>query len=291
MNSRYTDAGLFSELSGESTKEVREANGSGPRKSPPRTAVKVELNHHSDDASLLWHELLSPVTLIKAYTSTLLQMRDAISEEEHSQYIKGIDTASDKLVRLLENLRDMTRLEHTDIACDQNISLTGLVKQVISEMQSQTSRHTLRLHFRAPLPRVRVSPEKIEQVITNLITNAIKYSPDGGAIEVDIRMARTAQECEGICPDTLHIKVPSYIISVSDTGMGIPEDDLSHIFEKFYRVNNELVRSAPGAGLGLYICRIIVESHGGRIWAANRPGGGSVFSFSLPLDIEPPESQ
>ena len=109
-----------------------------------------------------------------------------------------------------------------------------------------------------------------------------------GDIVVDVRFARTAQECERICNSSPHGKFPAYVISVTDSGTGIAEDELNLVFEKFYRVNNKFVRSTPGTGLGLYICKMIVEAHGGRIWAENRDGRGSIFSFTLPLETNFP---
>jgi two-component system sensor histidine kinase KdpD len=240
----------------------------------------------SEDLSVLWHELLSPVNLIQAYTSTLLQMNHAITGEQRIQYIKGIDSASNRLVRLLENLRDISRMENAEILRDQTIALYELLQKVLGDMQAQTQKHAIKLHLHAPLPRVRVAPEKIEQLVTNLIANAMKYSPNGGDIDVDIRFARSSSELAALCEGAPAARTPCYVVSVADQGVGIPQEDLPHIFEKFYRANHKQVRSSPGAGLGLYICKIITEAHGGLIWAANRDSGGSIFRFSIPLDMD-----
>jgi two-component system, OmpR family, sensor histidine kinase KdpD len=239
-----------------------------------------------EDFSILWHELLSPISLIQAYTSTLLQMDHSIKEEERLQFIQGIDSASKRLVGILENLREITHLEQAEIIRDQTIALHELLRKVLTEMQTQTKKHNLTLHLHAPLPRIRIAPEKIEQVAVNLVTNAVKYSPNGGGIEVDLHFARSAPELAALFRNAPLAKTPCYVISVTDSGVGIPEEDLPHIFEKFYRANNKLVRNLRGAGLGLYICKIIVEAHGGLIWAANLAGGGSVFHLSLPLDMD-----
>jgi signal transduction histidine kinase len=136
----------------------------------------------------------------------------------------------------------------------------------------------------ARLPLIKVDPEKIEQVVSNLLGNAVKYSPEGGDIEVEIRMDQSEQELRGMNGDTPPVRLPCLVVTIADTGIGIPETELERIFERFYRVNSKLIRSTPGAGLGLYICRLIVEAHGGHIWARNRAQGGSVLSFSLPLE-------
>jgi signal transduction histidine kinase len=237
----------------------------------------------SDTISVLSHELLSPLTLIKGYTATLLQLNDAITEEQKEQYLKGIDSASNRVIRLLENLRDMTRLEETDTVSAQPVYFLDLVRTVVSEIQSQTKKHVIKLRSSARLPRLRVDPEKIEQVLNNLLTNAIKYSPQGGDIDTEIQVIQDEQELRRMFGDTPAVQMPCLIVSIADNGIGIPGAELDNIFERFYRVNSKLSRATPGVGLGLYICRIIVEAHGGQIWARNRLQGGSTFSFSLPL--------
>jgi len=234
-----------------------------------------------DSLSILWHELLSPMTLIKGYTATLLQLNDAINEEQKEQYIRGIDTASNRVVRLIENLRDITYLERAEIDARHPISLVELLRQVIPETQNQTTKHAITLHPSGPLPRVKADPEKLMQVVTNLLGNAIKYSPDGGDIDVELRVIQTEDELKKFYPDAPAIETPCAIISVSDNGIGLPEEDLENIFEKFYRASTKLTRAVPGAGLGLYICRYIIEAHGGVIWARNRLQGGSMVSCSL----------
>jgi signal transduction histidine kinase len=245
---------------------------------------KKQAKSEANTISVLWHELISPLTLIKGYTATLLQLNDAITEEQKEQYLRGIDTASNRVIRLLENLRDITRLEETDAITLLRISLPDLLRQVASETQNQTTKHIIKLRPCARLPLVKADPEKIELVISNILVNAMKYSPKGGDIEVEIRAVRSEQELRRLFSDAPVLKLPCLIMSIADTGIGIPEAELERIFEKFYRVNNKLTNISPGAGLGLYICKIIVEAHHGRIWARNRLQIGSVFHFSLPLD-------
>jgi signal transduction histidine kinase len=238
----------------------------------------------SDAISVLSHELLSPLTLIKGYTATLLQLNHAISEEQKEQYLRGIESASNRLIHLLENLRDITRLEETDTITAHPVYLYDLVRTTVSEIQIQTTKHIIKLLPAARLPRVRVDPEKIAQVLNNLLNNAIKYSPQGGDIEVEVRMIQDEQELWRMYGDVPPVEPPCLVVSIADSGIGIPEAELELIFEKFYRVNSKLTRTTPGAGLGLYICKVIVEAHGGQIWAKNRLRGGSIFSFSLPLE-------
>jgi signal transduction histidine kinase len=235
-----------------------------------------------DEISVLWHEILSPLTVIKGYVSTLLELDAAISKDQKKQYLQGIESASNRVIRLLENLRDITRLEETDSLIARHVSPVELLRRIVFEVQSQTTKHVIKILPAPRLPLVKLDPEKIEQVLSNLLGNAVKYSPQGGDIEVEVRMIDKEEELSGLYGKTPQMKLPCLIISVADNGVGIPEAELEQIFERFYRVNNKLIRSTPGAGLGLYICRLIVEAHGGRIWAGNRSRGGSIFHFSLP---------
>jgi signal transduction histidine kinase len=250
--------------------------------SAPETKKKSQTE--TDTISVLWHELISPLTLIKGYTATLLQLNDAITEEQKQQYLRGIDTASNRVIRLLENLRDITRLEESDAITFLRISLPDLLRQVASEMQNQTTKHVIKVRPCPRLPLVTADPEKIELIISNILVNAMKYSPNGGDIEVEIRAVQTEQELRRLFHDAPLVKLPCLIVSIADSGIGISEAELDRIFEKFYRVNHKLAQSTPGAGLGLYICKIIIEAHNGQIWARNRLHTGSVFYFSLPMN-------
>jgi signal transduction histidine kinase len=234
--------------------------------------------------SVIWHELITPLTVIKGYADTLLQFNDVITEEQKTQYLRGIDSASNRVMRLLENLRDITRLEETDSLSLVKISVPDLVRQLASEMQNQTTKHIIKLRPCARLPLVKADPDKIELVINNLLGNAAKYSPKGGDIDIEFKAVRSKQELKTLFGETPALKLPCIVTSVADSGVGIPQSELDHIFEKFYRVKSNFTKTTPGAGLGLYICKVIVESHGGHIWARNRANGGSIFLFSLPQD-------
>lgn len=236
-----------------------------------------------DVVSVLSHELLSPITLIKGYTATLLQLSDKITEKEKEQYLQRIESAANKLAQLLENFRDISRFEAGGLnLLVKPASLSRLLWRTVSEVQSQTTKHIIKLNVVRPLPRLNIDRQKIELVMSNLLTNAIKYSPRGGNIEILARQSQN-KELEEIFGAASPIG-PSYVIvSVTDSGIGIPDTELERIFEKFYRLDNRLTRATPGAGLGLYICKTIVEAHGGQIWATSEVGSGSTFFFSLPL--------
>jgi len=236
-----------------------------------------------DEISILSHELLSPLTLIKGYTATLLHLKDVIKEEQKDRYLKGIESAANKLIRLLENLRDLAQLEGDDGFARHSTSLSQVMQEVVSETQSQTTTHFIKYKPDFSLPKVNINRQRTEQVITNILFNAIKYSPEGSDIEIIIRHMEQRSEEGKIFQNAPEIRYPCLVVHISDSGIGIPEAEIDKIFERSYRVQNKLTQATSGLGVGLYICKVIVEAHGGRIWASNRPEGGSVFSFSLPL--------
>ncbi|MCS7260974.1 MAG: ATP-binding protein, partial [Anaerolineae bacterium] len=146
------------------------------------------------------------------------------------------------------------------------VDLPSLAEKVIQKLRAQTQQHTFSVDFPPDFPLVQADYERIREVLTNLLSNAIKYSPAGGLI----RVSGTVRDNE-------------VVISVSDEGVGIPEHEQERIFEPFSRVDSSLTRQTPGAGLGLFLVKSVVEAHGGRVWVDSRLGRGSTFFFTLPL--------
>jgi signal transduction histidine kinase len=138
---------------------------------------------------------------------------------------------------------------------------------VVQRLDSLSPIHTVRALVPTDLPSVLADYDRLEEVLVNLVENAIKYSPKGGQVEIS---ARTTSD--------------EVIVSVTDEGIGVAEEDRDRLFERFSRLDSRLVRQMKGTGLGLFICKSIVEAHGGRIWAEQASGGGSRFSFSLPRE-------
>ncbi len=238
----------------------------------------------NEELSILWHELLTPLTVIKGYTATLLNFPDSVTPEERQKYIQGIDSASDRVIRLLDDLRDISHLDKAQPMKKELFCITDLVQAVITDMQFQARDNRIKLLPFGRLPLVQGEPERIRQVLQNLIGNAIKYSRHNEAIEIEVTMVRSEREVRSQFGDAPPMKAPCVVVSVSDDSVGIPENDLENIFHRFYRVKNKLTKSVPGAGLGLYICKRIMENHGGAIWARNKyHQKGSIFRFSLPL--------
>jgi signal transduction histidine kinase len=149
------------------------------------------------------------------------------------------------------------------------VRISRLAQSTIDDIGRRTQKHRFLLDLDR-LPIVEADPNRIEQVLRNLLDNAVKYSPQGGVIVVRGQVADD-----------------QVVISVSDQGVGIAPEHLNRLFEKFFRVNSGLVNHIVGSGLGLPIARTIVESHGGRIWAESQPDEGSTFYFTLPIQEDP----
>ncbi|MFA5317350.1 MAG: ATP-binding protein [Dehalococcoidales bacterium] len=213
------------------------------------------------------HELRTPLASIKGYASTILQPDVAFDEATMLEFVQIIDKEADSLGRLIDELLVMSRLESGTLEVSKKCCHINEVVAAISDRLEHLSvKHRLRIALAGNLPVVTLDEQRIQEVITNLVENATKYSPDG--TEIIIRGSQRDNEVT---------------ISVSDCGNGIPPEYHQKIFERFCRVNQPNAGKRSGAGLGLCICRGIVEAHGGRIWVESKPGKGAKFSFTLPL--------
>ncbi len=217
--------------------------------------------------SVISHELKTPVSLIKGYAGTLA--RDDVSHDPEfvRESAQIIVEEADRLTELIDNLLDASRIQAGALSLDlQPLDLASLVRKAAERFRTQTNHHQISLDLPDDLPLVRADERRLRQVLDNLISNAIKYSPKGGAITIGAR------------PQEDHV-----LVFVQDEGIGIPEEDQEAIFESFYRVDSSLKRSTQGAGLGLFLVRAIVQAMGGDIWVQSEPGKGSAFYFTLPI--------
>jgi signal transduction histidine kinase len=228
--------------------------------------------------STVSHELRTPLGSIKGYATTLLTHEGKLRREERREFLQIIDSEADRLRELIENLLEMSRLEAGVLRIDKEPArLAGIAREVARKMQLATSNHELVLDWPAEDPWVLADQKRIYQVMQNLMSNAVKYSPDAGRITLSA----------GVGPREL-------TVSVADQGLGMPRTELDKIFERFHRVGGEVSRRIGGTGLGLAICQGLIEAHGGRIWAESAgEGQGSTFRFTLPLlpeagDVGPP---
>jgi PAS domain S-box-containing protein len=220
----------------------------------------------SEFVSLVSHQHRAPLTNISSAVQRIRSGCD-FTKPECVQMLNIIDQQITRLDRLVQSILDTGRIEAGELILHtEPISIIPLVQQVVEQIRARTTRSRIRLLDKPGLPLVYADRVLIAEIITNLIDNADKYSPPDG----DIYIAIGADQSE-------------VMLSVRDTGTGIADDDLARIFDKFYRADGSDSQNAYGYGLGLYVCRQLVEAQGGRIWAENFPDGGLVFSFSLPV--------
>lgn len=213
------------------------------------------------------HELRTPLTSIKGFVETLLA--GALRDEQNSRrFLEIIEAETNRLTKLVDDLLELSRLESKGVTFRmQPVDLGELCLAVAHRQQPRAERAGVRLECSVqPGVVVVADPDRVEQVLTNLVDNALKFTAEGGRIHVRV------EACG-----------PEARVSVEDTGRGIPPDDLPHVFERFYRADRSRTRTSGGSGLGLAIAKHLVEMQGGRIWAESTPGQGSVFSFSFPL--------
>ncbi len=239
-----------------------------------RDQLRIQLLQRTDAlrAALLTsvsHDLRTPLTAIKAAASSLLQEDVEWDNEARLSFALSIEGEADRLNRLVGNLLDMSRIEGGVLKPEKEwYPLTVLIRDVLNRLQPLLQRRRLHIDVPNDFTAVELDYVQIDQVLTNVLENALRYSPADSPLEVSI-----------------HFEAAEVIIRIADRGPGIPAEDLERIFDKFYRVmgRQSSPEYPPGSGLGLAICKGVVEAHGGHIWAAQRPGGGSLFSIALPV--------
>jgi len=216
--------------------------------------------------SVVSHELKTPVALIKGYAETL-QREDADWDAQTVRdSLAVIKEEADHLTHLIDSLLEASRIQAGRLKLEPtDVSLPFLAHKVVDGLHEQTGRHTFEFDFPPDLPSVWGDPERLQEVLSNLIDNAVKYSPAGGTIWIGGR----------VDPSTV-------TVYVADQGIGIPPEEQARIFDRFHRVDSPEHRSAKGTGLGLYLVKAIVEAHGGRVWVESAPERGSIFIFTLP---------
>ncbi len=227
----------------------------GRRAPGPPTGIEV--------VSTVSHELRSPLTSVKGYTSLLLNRWDRLADDQKRMMLEQVNHDADRVTRLITELLDISRLETGRLVLRrQLVDLPRLAATVVDKVHLEYPELEAGTDFPARFPKVYADADKIEQVLTNLVENACKYaSPKGLRIEGAVE--------EG-----------SVTVAVTDHGEGIPASDLPKVFTKYFRRSEG---RPTGSGLGLWISRGLVESHGGRLQAESNPGQGSTFRFTLPL--------
>ncbi len=237
------------------------------------TALKEAEYLKDEFVGIAAHELRTPLAVLAGYADMLLTQtargRGPQLSDWQKEALSEIKLATARLSTLTEDLLDVTRLQagRLHLQCT-HINVVSLTQRVAAQMQQTTTRHQIEVHTTQPLLVADIDARRVEQVLTNLIGNAIKYSPQGGAITITIREENTNQVV---------------YLSVKDTGIGIPKHQHAQIFGRFIRADNALAWGISGTGLGLYLCRELVERQGGQLWFESEEGAGSTFFMTLPL--------
>ncbi|WP_316760093.1 PAS domain-containing protein [Pedobacter aquatilis] len=230
------------------------------------TEMRASENRKDDFLSVSSHELKTPLTTIKGYNQTVLRLLPADINPKIPMMVNKSGKQIDRLQNIITSLLEMSRIESGKLVLDaDSIDLNILIKEMLEEVQEANPEHTLTFEGQTN-HTVPGDESQISQVLQNLITNAIKYSPDAREIKVMLS------------------EVSNYVkVSITDFGFGISQEDQKMIFDRFFRVSN-IQKHFPGMGIGLYICAQIIKQHGGMLWVDSEPGKGATFSFTLPTN-------
>ena len=238
--------------------------------------IKTEL------VSNVSHELRTPLTSIKSFTEILLDEVDHLDVEEARRYLQIMNREADRLARLISDFLDIRKIEEGKSSWhDDLLDMAALCHQVVEQYRSAASRKDVSLfnEISEGACMVRADWDRIMQVLSNIISNAIKFSAPKGKVIVSLEKGARLCPTGGV----------SVMVSVSDNGPGISLKEQLFIFERFHQAGNVDGVKPAGTGLGLAICKEIVEHYGGKIWVESNPGSGSTFSFTIPCAVQQPE--
>jgi two-component system phosphate regulon sensor histidine kinase PhoR len=217
------------------------------------------------------HELRTPLTTIKGYTETLLD--GALKDEVAPQFLQVIQKHADRLTKIVEDLLALSKIESKEFYLKwEPLPLSELIDDVSDFVKEAAQKKKMSISRSITPSSIKTTGDRnyLEQVFINLLDNAVKYTPEGGEISISA-VEKGQREIQ---------------VSIQDNGIGIPQEDLSRIFERFYRVDKGRSQELGGTGLGLSIVKHIIQAHGGRIWAESQLGKGSTFYFTLPKGSE-----
>jgi signal transduction histidine kinase len=228
--------------------------------------LKRQMQLQEDFVSTISHELRTPLGFIKGYSTSLLREDTSWDAETQKEFLTIIDEEADRLSLLIENVLESARLQSRTLPLRfQPLRLDAVLRDVIARIRSRRKDLEVNMDLQA-MPPVNGDGVRLAQVFDNLFTNAIKYAPDA---PIDVLLNQAGK---------------NVLITFTDHGPGIPDESLPLIFERFYRVRNE--KTVTGTGLGLYICKQIIEAHRGKIWAESTLGQGTTFFIELPINSE-----
>ncbi len=232
--------------------------------------VYEELNNLKQNIlSTVSHELRTPLAIIKGYSSLMLEYFERLKQEESKDYLVAIDRATNRLTDLVEHLLDMSRLDAGLLILDRMpTEIRPLLETAVKEAAVRAPTHSIEIKGAIPDVLLNIDGRRVRQVIDNLIDNALKYSPPGSNVTV------SAERRER-----------DILVSITDEGAGIESENLDRVFDRMYRIEHRLAEHQTGLGLGLALCKALVEAHNGCIWVESTVGQGSTFYFTVPLYI------
>lgn len=236
-----------------------------------RTREAALLKSKSEFIAVASHQLRTPITELNWAIESISQ--DQGMDQSNQEISKNALNSARKLKNIVEDLLNASRIEDGRFGYNfQNASMVDYVGQILSEAMPQIEKAGLKIYFDRPaeqLPQVSIDPQKLSMVLSNLLDNAVRYNIQNGEITVGVK--KSAQG-------------PFIEVTVKDTGIGVPQEQMDKLFGKFFRAGNAVKFQADGSGLGLYIARNIIRAHGGQMWAESQVGRGSVFHFTIPTD-------
>ncbi|MBN2145820.1 MAG: GAF domain-containing protein [Anaerolineales bacterium] len=249
------------------------------------TAVQAANLAKSDFVSFVSHELKTPMTSIRGFTDLLASGVVGVVNENQSNFLNTIRSNVDRMATLVSDLADVSRIEAGRLRLDfAAVPVAEVVEEVVrsSRAQMEAKEQTLELKIPETLPDMWGDRIRLIQVLTNLVNNAYKYTPQGGHIQINAEETQNRWDPDG-APRVIHI-------AVQDNGLGISPENQAKIFQKFFRADDRRIQDIPGTGLGLNITKTLVENQGGRIWFESEVGKGTVFHFTTPV-VETEEKQ
>lgn len=231
--------------------------------------AEAEAQARQEFIGVVSHELKTPLAVIQAYTDLLMRRAEKAGGDPNTDVVRRIADQAERMLGLVERVLDLQRLETGLFPLElSHFDIVALARRLVEETQATTGQHKLSVEDSGQV-FVLADRRRVEEVLQNLLDNAIKFSPEGGDIKVSVRLAAGDKGDEAV-------------VMVRDRGLGIAAEDQGRVFDRFYQGRNRLGRGHIGLGLGLYISREIVHRHGGKMWLESTPGAGSAFYFSLP---------
>jgi signal transduction histidine kinase len=222
-----------------------------------------------DFVSVVYHELRTPITAIRGYTALLLDKKTGTLSGKQERFLGRIQHSVMRLIDLVDDLSDISMIEDGRLILHmETLDLNAAIEETLNSMTGIVEEKGLQVELAlgSQAPAVLGDPQRVGQILNNLISNACRYTPAGGQITIVVRLLDDMAET-----------------TIYDTGIGIRKDEIEHIFERFYRGDDPFVQEQAGTGLGLSISKSLVELHGGELWVSSEAGKGSAFGFTLPL--------